>query len=85
MHTYVLNYTASEYCTYLPNYVAAHFGTYKMSYSKYCNPNGSQNLIYANKTLVVEVTIFVMGICVILNLIQKFDSFTVGILFFTVF
>jgi len=60
---YVLNYTASEYCTYLPNYMASYFGTHKMSYSKYCNPSvhGPYNLICANKTLVMEVIIFVMG------------------------
>jgi len=87
MVAYVLNYTASEYCTYLPNYMASHFVTYKMSYSKYCNPNvhGAQNLICANKTFVMQVIIFVMGICVILNLIQKLNSFTVSVLFVTVF
>ena len=87
MDTYILNYTASEYCTCGPNYMASHFGTYKISYSKYCNPNVHvpQKLICENKTLVMEVIIFVMGICAILNLIQKLNRFTVGILFVTYF
>ena len=53
---------------YVSRYMVSHFGSYKVSYTKYFirNLHCSQNLIYANKTLVMDVVIFCAGdICIV--------------------